>query len=101
MNEDMKQLMERLAAAVDRLEASQLGAEQRQSLNDQRQKTLEALTDLKSAWPVSNETIIRISELTGRKLRSVKDENGKYLWRPGLAENAPDTFAGVEIEYID
>lgn len=46
------------------------------------------LTDMKrSAW-IINRTVVG-------KVRILKDTIGQYLWRPGFAENAPDTILDI------
>ncbi len=42
-----------------------------------------------------------MNDLTFAVLRKFKDGEGNYLWRPGLAEGAPDIFLGKPIEIDD
>jgi HK97 family phage major capsid protein len=46
------------------------------------------LTDMKKAAWIFNRTIVA-------KIRTLKDSYGQYLWRPGFAENAPDTILDI------
>ena len=40
----------------------------------------------KAVWVVNDSTI--------KAIRKLKDNNGQYLWQPGLTANAPDTILG-------
>ena len=42
-----------------------------------------------------------MNDTTFSVIRKMKDGEGNYLWRPGLAENAPDTLLGKPVEIDD
>jgi len=42
-----------------------------------------------------------MNDTTFSVIREMKDGEGNYLWRPGLAENAPDTLLGKPVEIDD
>lgn len=42
-----------------------------------------------------------LNDTTFAVIRKMKDGEGNYLWRPGLAENAPDTLLGKPVEIDD
>jgi len=42
-----------------------------------------------------------MNDTTFSAIRKLKDGEGNYLWRPGLAENAPDTLLGKPVEIDD
>lgn len=42
-----------------------------------------------------------MNDLTFAVLRKFKDGEGNYMWRPGLAEGAPDIFLGKPVEIDD
>jgi len=42
-----------------------------------------------------------MNDSTFNVIRKLKDGEGNYLWRPGLAENAPDTLLGKPVEIED
>lgn len=42
-----------------------------------------------------------MNDTTCSKVRALKDGEGNYLWRPGLAEGAPDVLLGKPVEYDD
>lgn len=42
-----------------------------------------------------------MNDTTCSKIRTLKDGEGNYLWRPGLAEGAPDVLLGKPVEYDD
>ena len=44
----------------------------------------------KSVWVVNDSTI--------KAIRKLKDNNGQYLWQPGLTANAPDTILGRPVK---
>lgn len=46
-----------------------------------------------AAWLMADSTL--------GKIRQLKDGEGNYLWRPGLAEGAPDTLLGKPVEIDD
>lgn len=48
----------------------------------------------RGAWAMNGTTL--------GKIRTLKDGQGNYLWRPGLAENAPETILGRPVvEFVD
>jgi len=48
-----------------------------------------------------NGAVFLMADSTVNTVRKMKDGEGNYLWRPGLAENAPDTLLGKPIEVDD
>ena len=44
----------------------------------------------KAVWVVNDSTI--------KAIRKLKDNNGQYLWQPGLTANAPDTILGRPVK---
>ena len=44
----------------------------------------------KAVWVVNDSTI--------KAIRKLKDNNGQYLWQPGLIANAPDTILGRPVK---
>lgn len=42
-----------------------------------------------------------MNDTTCAKIRTLKDGEGNYLWRPGLAEGAPDVLLGKPVDYDD
>jgi len=54
---------------------------------------------LKSVY--RNGAVWLMADSTLNAIRKLKDGEGNYLWRPGLAENAPDTLLGKPIEIDD
>lgn len=54
---------------------------------------------LKSVY--RNGAVWLMADSTLNTIRKMKDGEGNYLWRPGLAENAPDTLLGKPIEIDD
>lgn len=42
-----------------------------------------------------------MNDATCEKIRTLKDGDGNYLWRPGLIEAAPDTLFGKPVAYDD
>ncbi|MHB8110511.1 MAG: phage major capsid protein [Syntrophorhabdaceae bacterium] len=42
-----------------------------------------------------------MNDLTCSAIRKLKDGEGNYLWKPGLAEGVPDSLLGKPIEYDD
>lgn len=42
-----------------------------------------------------------MNDATLETVRKFKDGDGNYIWRPGLAENAPDTLLGKPVEIDD
>ncbi len=48
-----------------------------------------------------NGAVWLMADTTVNTVRKFKDGEGNYLWRPGLAENAPDTLLGKPIEVDD
>ena len=44
----------------------------------------------KATWVVNDSTI--------KAIRKLKDNNGQYLWQPGLTANAPDTILGRPVK---
>ena len=61
------------------------------------------LIDLQHALPPvyrQNATWL-MNDNTLNVIRKFKDGEGNYLWRPGLAENAPDTLLGKPVEIDD
>jgi len=42
-----------------------------------------------------------MNDTTFSVIRKMKDGEGNYLWRPGLAENTPDTLLGKPVEIDD
>jgi HK97 family phage major capsid protein len=57
------------------------------------QHALKAVYRNGAAWLMADTTL--------NTIRKFKDGEGNYLWRPGLAENAPDTLLGKPIEVDD
>jgi HK97 family phage major capsid protein len=54
---------------------------------------------LKRAYRVNSTFLMNDNTLLS--IRKMKDGEGNYLWRPGLAENAPDTLLGKPIAIDD
>lgn len=48
-----------------------------------------------------NGAVWLMADSTLNAIRKLKDGEGNYLWRPGLAENAPDTLLGKPVEIDD
>lgn len=54
---------------------------------------------LKSVY--RNGATFLMNDATCEKVRTLKDGEGNYLWRPGLMENVPDTLLGKPVAYDD
>jgi HK97 family phage major capsid protein len=54
---------------------------------------------LKSVY--RNGAVWLMADSTVNQIRKLKDGEGNYLWRPGLAENASDTLLGKPVEVDD
>ena len=48
-----------------------------------------------------NGAVWLMADSTVNAIRKLKDGEGNYLWRPGLAENTPDTLLGKPVEIDD
>lgn len=61
------------------------------------------LIDLQHALkPVyRNGAAFLMADSTMQVIRKFKDNDGNYLWRPGLLQDAPDTLLGKPVEYDD
>jgi HK97 family phage major capsid protein len=63
----------------------------------------DAIIDLQHALkaPYRPGSTFLTNDTTCAKIRKLKDGEGNYLWRPGLAEGAPDVLLGKPIAYDD
>lgn len=62
-------------------------------------KLLALQHSLKPAY--RNGATFLMNDSTCEKVRTLKDGDGNYLWRPGLMENTPDMLLGKPIAYDD
>ena len=69
------------------------------SLLNNPDKLIDLQHALKSVY--RNGALWLMADSTVNVIRKLKDGEGNYLWRPGLAENAPDTLLGKPIEVDD
>jgi len=69
------------------------------SLLSNADKLIDLQHALKSVY--RNGAAFLMADSTLNVIRKFKDGEGNYLWRPGLAENAPDTLLGKPIEIDD
>lgn len=69
------------------------------SLLNNPDKLIDLQHALKSVY--RNGAVWLMADSTVNVIRKLKDGEGNYLWRPGLAENAPDTLLGKPIEVDD
>ena len=69
------------------------------SLLNNADKLIDLQHALKSVY--RNGAVWLMADSTLNAIRKLKDGEGNYLWRPGLAENAPDTLLGKPIEIDD
>lgn len=54
---------------------------------------------LKSTY--RNGATFLMNDATCEKIRTLKDGDGNYIWRPGLMENTPDMLLGKPVAYDD
>jgi HK97 family phage major capsid protein len=69
------------------------------SLLNNADKLIDLQHALKSVY--RNGAAFLMADSTVNVIRKMKDGEGNYLWRPGLAEGAPDTLLGKPIEIDD
>ncbi|MFA5706904.1 MAG: phage major capsid protein, partial [Candidatus Neomarinimicrobiota bacterium] len=69
------------------------------SLLNNADKLIDLQHALKSVY--RNGAVWLMADSTLNAIRKLKDGEGNYLWRPGLAENALDTLLGKPIEIDD
>ena len=69
------------------------------SLLNNADKLIDLQHALKAVY--RNGAVWLMADSTVNTIRKMKDGDGNYLWRPGLAEGAPDTLLGKPIEVDD
>lgn len=69
------------------------------SLLNSADKLIDLQHALKAVY--RNGAVWLMADSTVNTIRKMKDGDGNYLWRPGLAEGAPDTLLGKPIEVDD
>ncbi|MEN6473755.1 MAG: phage major capsid protein [Syntrophaceae bacterium] len=69
------------------------------SLLNNADKLIDLQHALKSTY--RNGALWLMNDATCGKIRTLKDGDGNYLWRPGLAEGKPDILLGKPCEYDD
>ena len=51
-----------------------------------------------SCWTYRKKAVWVVNDSTIKAIRKLKDNNGQYLWQPGLIANAPDTILGRPVK---
>jgi HK97 family phage major capsid protein len=69
------------------------------SLLNDADKLIDLQHALKAAY--RKNAVWLMNDLTLSVIRKFKDGEGNYVWRPGLAENAPETILGKPVEIDD
>lgn len=89
-----------LGVLADKKEGKDVGAQIGVAAKAEDAFTADELIDLyhSLAVPYRGKAVWMLNDSTVQYIRKLKDNNGQYLWQPGLVAGAPDTILGRPVK---